>query len=116
MLTKITAQYRWFEGATFDHAYYATKHMAITLDAVKGFGHVRLESEQVQWPQGEKSGQVVAATSVYFPDMSSARTALAAAGDALRMDLVNYTNIRPEMRIAQVSSHQPASWQFGPAG
>jgi uncharacterized protein (TIGR02118 family) len=116
MLTKVTAQYRWFAGASFDHDYYTTRHMKITLDAVQGFGLVRLESEQVQWPQGEKDGQVVATTSVYFPDRASAWAALAAARDALKADLVNYTNIQPEMRIAQVSSHQRATWQFAPAG
>lgn len=107
MLTKITAQYRWFEGASFDHAYYASEHMKITREAVKAFGLVRLESERVLWPTTEAAGAIVAATSAYFPDMASAQAALEAAGPALQADLVNYTNIRPEMRMAQVSPHLP---------
>lgn len=107
MLTKITAQYRWFEGASFDHAYYASEHMKITRDSLRGLGLIRLESERVLGPATIPAGSIVAATSAYFPDLASAQAALAAAGSVLQADLVNYTNIRPEMRMAQVSSHLP---------
>lgn len=105
MLSKVTAQYRWFEGAAFDHEYYRDAHMRITRDATQQYGLIRLESEQAQWPDGAKTGQVVAATSVYFIDIQSARRALAAVGSALQADLVNYTNIQPEIRLALVISH-----------
>lgn len=105
MLTKVTAQYRWFEGASFDHAYYVTEHMLITREAAQGFGLVRLESERVLGLSAWKDGDVVAATSAYFENLASAQDALAAIGPVLQADLVHYTNIRPEMRIAQVASH-----------
>lgn len=105
MLTRVIAEYRWFDGASFDHDYYATTHMLITREAAQGFGLVRLESERVNHPAAPGNGQVVAVTSAWFRDLASAHNALDAIGPVLQADLAHYTSIRPDMRISQVRTH-----------
>lgn len=105
-MVKVTALYRWFEGAQFDHAYYQSEHMRITRDAVQPLGLLRLESEQALNPVPHLTGHVVAATSSYFPSVAVAEAALAAAGPLLRADLPNYTNIKPELHVSAVATHQ----------
>lgn len=104
-MVKITALYRWFEGAQFDHAYYQTEHMRIAHDALRPLGLLRLESEQNLQPAPLKAGQVVAATNACFATDAIAQEALAQTGALMRADLPRYTNIRPEMYLSEVKSH-----------
>ncbi len=113
-MVKVTALYRWFEGAQFNHAYYQREHMRITRDAVQPHGLLRLESEQVVNPVPAQPGQVVAATSSYFPSAAAAQAALAEAGALLRADLPHYTNIKPELHVSAVMTHHSPSPQALP--
>ena len=113
-MVKITAVYRWFDGAQFNHDYYQREHMRITRDAVHAFGLLRLESEQVLQPVASKAGQVVAATSSYFPTPALAHAALAEAGALLSADLPNYTNIKPELHISAVRTHHAPATEDSP--
>ena len=43
-MIKVTAVYRWREGATFNHDYYHSEHMRIARAALQPLGLVRLEA------------------------------------------------------------------------
>jgi len=104
-MIRIIAFYRWREGASFNHDYYNSEHMRITKELLTPLGLVGLESDRYIAATPPAVGDVVAATNAYFPSMEVAKAALAAVGAALLADVANYTNIKPEMRFAEVTSH-----------
>ena len=104
-MVKITGNYRWVEGAHFDHSYYQTQHMQLTSALLQPLGLCRLESDQTLWPATPKAGQVVASSNAYFDSLSAAQTALAQAGPALMADVVRYTSLRPELHVCEVQQH-----------
>lgn len=104
-MIRVTGFYRWAEGAQFDHAYFNSEHGRITREALSSFGLLRLESDQFLSPSAPFVGEVIATTNAYFPDLTTAQTALAKAGAVLMADVPNYTNLKPEIRLSKVSSH-----------
>ncbi|MBV7544629.1 EthD family reductase [Acidovorax sp. sic0104] len=105
-MIKITALYRWHEGATFDHDYYHGEHMRIARAALQPLGLVRLESDRVLYPAEPRPGQVVALTNAFFSDLKQAQAAARQTAEALTADVPNYTNIAPESYFAQLLSHE----------
>lgn len=108
-MIKITAVYRWREGATFDHGYYHREHMRIARAALQPLGLVRLESDRMLYPGEPRPGQVVALTNAFFSDLKQAQAAARQTAAALMADIPNYTNIQPESYFAQMLAHEVAS-------
>lgn len=108
-MIKITALYRWREGATFNHDYYHGEHMRIARAALQPLGLVRLESDRVLYPGEPRPGQVVALTNAFFSDLEQAQAAAQQTAAELTADIPNYTNIRPESYIAQMHTHEVAA-------
>lgn len=107
---KVTALYRWREGARFDHDYYHGEHMRIARAALQPFGLVRLESDRVLYPGAPRPGQVVALTNAFFSDLQQAQAAARHTAAALTADVPNYTDITPESYFAQMLPHaEPAA-------
>lgn len=104
-MIKVTALYRWHEGATFNHDYYHGEHMRIARAALQPLGLVRLESDRVLYPGEPRPGQVVALTSAFFSDLQQAQVAAKKTMAELSADIPNYTNIQPESYFAQVNEH-----------
>ncbi|KZT16009.1 ethyl tert-butyl ether degradation protein EthD [Acidovorax sp. GW101-3H11] len=105
-MIKVTAVYRWREGATFDHDYYHSEHMRIARAALQPLGLVRLESDRVLYPGEPRPGQVVALTNAFFSDLKQAQTAAKQTMAELAGDIPNYTNIQPESYFAQMLAHE----------
>lgn len=104
-MVKITGNYRWVDGARFDHAYYQTEHMQLTRSLLQPLGLRRLESDQTVWPADPKPGQVIACSNAYFDSMAAAQAALAQVGAALMADVPRYTGLRPELHVCEVQQH-----------
>ncbi len=104
-MIKITAVYRWHEGASFDHDYYHGEHMRIAREALGPLGLVRLESDRVLYPGPPRPGQVVALTNAFFETLAQARAAAQQTAPVLTADVPNYTNIQPESYMAQMHAH-----------
>ena len=104
-MIKVTAVYRWREGATFNHDYYHSEHMRIARAALQPLGLVRLESDRVLYPGEPRPGQVVALTNAFFSDLKQAQTAAKQTAAALMADVPNYTNIESESYLAQLNEH-----------
>ena len=104
-MLRVIGIYRWAEGATFDHEYYNSEHMRLTKELLTPHGLMRLESDKYLCGTEPAAGEIIAASNAYFGSVSDAQAAIAAVGDSLMADVVNYTNIRPELRFALVSEH-----------
>ena len=105
-MIKVTAVYRWREGATFNDDYYHSEHMRIARAALQPLGLVRLESDRVLYPGEPRPGQIVALTNAFFSDLKQAQTAAKATKAELWADIPNDTNIQPEPYFAQVVEHE----------
>ena len=108
-MIKVTALYRWREGASFNHDYYHGEHMRIARAALQPLGLVRLESDRVLYPGEPRPGQVVALTNAFFNDLEQAQTAARHTATVLMADVPNYTNIAPESYFANVQAHPVAA-------
>ena len=104
-MIKVTAVYRWREGATFNHDYYHSEHMRIARAALQPLGLIRLESDRVLYPGDPRPGQIVALTNAFFSDLKQAQTAARATMAELSADISNYTNIQPDSYFAQALEH-----------
>lgn len=102
-MVKVCGNYRWFEGARFDHAYYKSEHMRLTRELLRPLGLQRLESDETLSSQPPRPGVVVATSNAYFLSVSAAQTALNAAGAKLLADVLNYTDINPEIHVCAVT-------------
>ncbi|MFY3386122.1 EthD family reductase [Paracidovorax sp. MALMAid1276] len=105
-MIKVTAVYRWHEGAHFNHDYYHSEHMRIARAALQPRGLLRLESDRVLYPGEPRPGQVVALTNAFFGDLQHAQAAAKETLAELAADVPNYTNIRPESYFAQMLQHE----------
>lgn len=104
-MLRVIGIYRWADGATFNHEYYNSEHMQLTRRLLAPHGLLRLESDRYISSASPVTGDVIAASNAYFPSVDVAQAAIAAVGGDLMEDLKNYTNLRPELRFAVVSSH-----------
>lgn len=104
-MIKVTALYRWREGATFNHDYYHGEHMRIARAALQPLGLLRLESDRVLYAGEPRAGQVVALTNAFFSNLQQAQAAAKATMVELSADIPNYTNIQPESYFAQMLEH-----------
>jgi uncharacterized protein (TIGR02118 family) len=105
---RVTGFYRWTDGASFDHEYYNSAHMALTREQLLPLGLVRLESDRFISGTAPKPGEIVAASHAYFRDIAQAQAALASAGKVLMSDVPKYTTLVPEIRMSVVTSHLEA--------
>ena len=104
-MIRVVGFYRWIDGATFDHEYYHSAHMQLTKELLAPRGLLRLESDRYILSAAPVAGDIIAASNAYFPSVDAARAALAAVGGTLMSDTLNYTSLKPEIRLASVTSH-----------
>lgn len=104
-MVRIIGNYHWFDGAYFDHLKYRDTHMALTAQLLQPLGLRRLESDKSLIVEAAKPGDVVASSVAYFDSVYAAHAAIASAGKELMMHVATYSNIRPKLHIAEISSH-----------
>jgi uncharacterized protein (TIGR02118 family) len=93
-MIKLTVTYPKGEGITFDHEYYASKHVPMCEEA---FSPARVEVDK------GIDGPAAASVSFYFETMDKFNAAMASPrmGEVMS-DLGNYTNGVPTMQISSV--------------
>lgn len=106
-MVRIIGNYRWFDGAHFDHTKYRDAHLPLTARLLQPFGLRRLESDQSLTDPAPRPGQIVASSVAYFDTAQDARSALLGAGKELMADVANYTDISPELHMAAITQHFP---------
>jgi uncharacterized protein (TIGR02118 family) len=102
-MIRVTGLYRWRPGATFDHAYYRTTHMAFVRERLAPLGLLRLESDRVIRVGEPRAGDVIAASQAYFRTLAEAQNAAQAAGKELLDSAAQHTNLVPELSFSEVT-------------
>ena len=102
-MVRISVMYAGGEGKTFDHDYYAGKHMQLVRDRWGSMGLVRTEVDRgLSGGAPGSKAPYVAVGHVYFTSLEAFQKASAAHGKELFADVPNFTNIAPQVQIAEV--------------
>jgi uncharacterized protein (TIGR02118 family) len=93
-MIRLTVLYPTTEGATFDHDYYANKHVPL---AVKNWGLSGAEIDK------GVDGPYVAAVHFKFESLDDVAKAMASEGTgAVLADVANYTTITPVLQTSEI--------------
>jgi len=101
-LIKVSIMYPFAEGKTFDMEYYETKHMPMVAGLL-GSNLVKYTIEK-----GLGSGipntplPFMAIGTFYVKNLSDYQAAIAPHRDAIRADILNYTNIIPVILVSEI--------------
>jgi uncharacterized protein (TIGR02118 family) len=93
-MIRLSVLYPTTEGATFDHDYYASKHVPL---AVKTWGLSGAEIDK------GVNGPYVAAVHFTFDSLEAMGAAMSAPGTGdIMADVANYTTIQPVMQTSEI--------------
>jgi uncharacterized protein (TIGR02118 family) len=102
-MIRITVLYANEPGKTFDHQYYANKHMRLVAERLKSFGLVRTEVDKgVAGGAPGAPAPYVAIGHVYFPSVEGFQKGMGQHGKEIMGDIPNYTNIKPQIQISEI--------------
>jgi uncharacterized protein (TIGR02118 family) len=102
-MIRISVMYPSAEGKTFDHRYYADKHMALVRERWGGMGLVRTEVDRgVGGGTPGAPAPYIAVGHVYFNSLQAFQGASQAHGKELFADVPNFTNIPPQVQISEI--------------
>lgn len=102
-MIRVSVHYRGKDGARFDHAYYAQKHMHLVRERLGKLGLVRAEVDR--GIGGGAPGAPAPFTCIghlYFNSTADFQNAMRAHGGELLGDLPNFTNIEPEIQVSEI--------------
>jgi uncharacterized protein (TIGR02118 family) len=102
-MIRIAVLYPQGEGKTFDHAYYAQKHMAMVRQRLGSFGLVRAEIDR------GLAGGAPGAPAPYvcigyltFNALEDFQKGMGVHGKEIMDDVPKYTNIPPQIQISEI--------------
>jgi uncharacterized protein (TIGR02118 family) len=101
-MIRVSVLYPHKEGARFDHEYYATKHMDLVRN---GIGAALKKVEVDKGVAGGAPGALapyVAAGHLYFDSLESFQSGFAGVAAAAMADIPNFTDIQPQVQVAEV--------------
>jgi uncharacterized protein (TIGR02118 family) len=99
----LTVTYPKSEGSSFDLDYYRDKHVPLCarLFADHGFRGAVLRSAEGRGPGSADLNH--ASVDLLFDSQEQLQAALAAGGQEVSADVVNYTDVKPRMSFGEVS-------------
>jgi uncharacterized protein (TIGR02118 family) len=102
-MIRVSVLYPHNEGAKFDHAYYAQKHMPLVGSRLKGFGLIRYEIDKgVAGGSPGAPAPFMAACHLYFNAIGDFQKGMAAHAKELMADVPNYTSVTPQLQISEI--------------
>lgn len=101
-MIKFSALYPNEEGATFDFAYYRSKHLPMTLSLL-GDSVLRSELDRGVSGAGGSSAPYIAAGHIYFKSVESFRQAFLPHLARFRNDMPNFTNVEPLIQVSEIA-------------
>lgn len=91
------------EGKKFDCDYYVNKHMALVKSRIGGAGLRRLEVDKgVAGGAPGAAAPYAAVGHLYFDSVGDFQAAMQPHGKELFADVPNFTNIAPQVQIAEI--------------
>jgi uncharacterized protein (TIGR02118 family) len=102
-MVRVSVMYPAGDGKKFDHDYYVNKHMALVRQRWGGMGLRKIEVDKglAGGAPGSKA-PYVAVGHVFFGSVEEFQKAAAAHGKELFGDVPNFTDIQPQVQIAEV--------------
>jgi uncharacterized protein (TIGR02118 family) len=101
-MIRVSVLYPQKEGASFDHEYYARKHIPFVRETLEPFGMVRAEVDKGLAGGPGESPLFVAAAHLIFQSLDQFQEAFASVGDQLMADIPNYTDIEPQIQFSEM--------------
>ena len=89
------------EGSSFDHAYYASKHMELVSEHMGAHIQNTVVTKGLAGGAPEAPAPFHAIATIVFADQSAMDAALAASAPVMA-DLPNFTNVRPQVLVGEV--------------
>ena len=102
-MVRVSVLYPNEPGKRFDHAYYASEHLPMVMERLKGFGMLRYEVDKGLAGGGPGApAPFVAACHLYFNDVADFQKGMAAHSAEILADIPNYTDISPQIQISEI--------------
>ena len=102
-MIRVSVMYAGDEGKKFDHDYYVNKHMALVKQRIGGLGLRRLEVDKgVAGGAPGAPAPFIAVGHLYFDSVDAFQAAMKPHGKELFADVPNFTNITPQVQIAEI--------------
>lgn len=91
------------EGKTFDHTYYAQKHVPLLKERLGPPGLLRFEIDKgLAGGAPGWAAPFVCVGQAYFNSLGDFQQAMKAHGKELVSDVPNFTNIQPQVQISEI--------------
>ena len=102
-MIRVSVLYPRQDDAKFDFDYYVQKHMALVRERCAGLGLVRLEADKAL-AGGDPTAPppFLCIGHLYFNSTEDFQKALGTHGPELMADIPNYTNVRPQIQVAEI--------------
>ena len=102
-MVRVTVLYPNESAKRFDHDYYASKHLPMVMERLKGSGMLRYEVDKGLAGGGPGApAPFVAACHLYFNAAADFQKGIAAHGTEIMGDIPNYTDISPQIQISEI--------------
>lgn len=102
-MIRVSVMYPAGEGKKFDSDYYVQKHMKLVRERWGSMGLLKIEVDRgVAGGAPGAPAPYVAVGHVYFTSLDAFQKAAAAHGQELFADVPNFTDIAPQVQIAEV--------------
>ena len=104
-MIKVTVLYPNEEGKKFDHGYFSTTHLPLVQKLLGPMGLIKGEIEKgISSADPNASAPFVAIARLSFNTAEEVHEAFKAHGGAIMGDIVNYTDIEPQIQISETIS------------
>ena len=102
-MIKVTVLYPNEEGKKFDFDYYLNKHLPMVQDLLAPMGMQKGEAEKgLSSADPSQPAPFVAIASLFFDTAEEVHAAFTTHGGQIMGDIKNYTDIQPQVQIAEV--------------
>lgn len=101
-MIKLSVLYPNTGDCRFDWDYYGARHIPL-IESLLGAACKRIEVEQgLSGAAPGSKPPYVAAAHLYFDSLETYQEAIAPHADAIRADVVNYTNVEPLLQVSEL--------------
>ena len=102
-MIKIAVLYPNETGKTFNHEYYATKHMPMVAELMgEAMSHFKID-KGIAGRTAEEPIPYLAVGYLYFESLEAYQTAFGPNAEKIVGDIPNYTNIQPILQISEIA-------------
>jgi uncharacterized protein (TIGR02118 family) len=102
-MVRVSVLYPSGEGKKFDHDYYVHKHMKLVQERMGAAGLRRIEVDKgVAGGAPGAPAPFICIGHLYFDSVAAFQAAIAPHGKELFADVPNFTNITPQVQIAEI--------------